>query len=71
MSNIEDGLGGIIKSLLAFFGGRVGADIDALTADGDLLAVGFVDNSVNLFEIVRVGDDFIAGKKVLFVVSLS
>jgi hypothetical protein len=66
MSDIEDGLGGVIESLLALFSGRVGADVDGLAADGDLLAVGFVDDVINQFEIVRVGDDFVASDKVLF-----
>ena len=71
MSDIEDGLGGIIKGLLAFFGGRVGANVDGLAANGYPLAVGFVDDAVNLFEVVRVGDDFVAGDEVLIAVSFA
>ena len=49
MSDIEDGLGGIIEGFFSLFGGRVGTDVDGLTTDGDLLAVGFVDDVVNQF----------------------
>ena len=69
MGDIEDCLGGIVERFLTLFGGRVGTDVDGLATDGDLLAVGFVDDAVNLFEVVRVGDDFVAGDEVLVVVS--
>lgn len=71
MRDIEDGLGGIVEGLLAFFSGRVGANVDGLSTDGDPLTVGFVDDAVNLFEVVRVGDDFVAGDKVLVAVSFA
>lgn len=34
-------------------------------ADGNLLAVGLVGYAINLLEIVRVGDDLVAGDKIL------
>jgi len=69
MGDIEHCLGGIVERFLTLFGGRVGTDVDGLATDGDLLAVGFVGNVVNLFEVVRVRDDFVAGEKVLVAVS--
>jgi hypothetical protein len=38
---------------------------DVVVADGDLLAVGLVGYAINLLEIVRVGDDLVAGDEVL------
>jgi hypothetical protein len=51
--------------LLAALGRRVAADIKGLATDGDLLAVGLVDNAVNLFQAVGVGDDFVARDEIL------
>lgn len=65
MSDIEDGLAGVVEGLLALLGGWVGANVDCLTTDGDLLAIGLVDDAVDLFEVVRVGDDLVAGDDVL------
>ena len=65
VGDVEDGLRGIVKRLLAFFGRRVGANVDALVSNADLLAVGFVGNAVDLLEPVRVGDDLVAGDDVL------
>jgi hypothetical protein len=36
-----------------------------LSTNGDLPAVGFVGNAVNLLEVVRVGDDLVVGDDVL------
>ena len=38
---------------------------EGLTTDVDLLAVGLVDDTVNLLEIVRVGDDLVTGEDIL------
>jgi hypothetical protein len=38
---------------------------EALASNADLLAVGLVDDTVNLLEVVRVGDDLVTGKDVL------
>ncbi len=38
---------------------------EGLTTDVDLLAVGLVDDTVNLLEIVRVGDDLVVGEDIL------
>ena len=38
---------------------------EALASNGDLLAVGLVDDAVNLLEVIRVGDDLVAGEQVL------
>jgi hypothetical protein len=36
-----------------------------LAADSDLGAVGLVDDTVNLLEVVRVGDDLVTGEDIL------
>lgn len=38
---------------------------EGLTTDGDLLAVGLVDNTVDLLEIIRVRDDLVVGDDIL------
>ena len=65
VGDVEDHLSVVVDGFLAFFGRRVGADVDALAADRDLLAVGFVCDAVDLLESVRVGDDLVAGDDVL------
>lgn len=38
---------------------------ERLGSDSDLLAVGLVNGTVNLGEVVRVGDELVTGDKVL------
>jgi hypothetical protein len=38
---------------------------EGLTTDGDLLAVGLVDDTVDLLEVVGVRDDLVVGEDVL------
>ena len=38
---------------------------EGLTTDGDLLAVGLVDDTVDLLDVVGVGDDLVVGEDVL------
>lgn len=38
---------------------------ERLTTDGDLLAVGLIDDTVDLLEVVGVGDDLVVGDDVL------
>lgn len=38
---------------------------EALTTDGDLGAVGLVDDTVDLLDVVGVGDDLVTGENVL------
>jgi hypothetical protein len=40
-------------------------------AQGDLLAVGFVDGAIDLLQVVRVGDDLVIGDEVLQIMSVS
>ena len=49
-----------------FFGRRVGANVDVVGALCDLSAVDFVDDVINIFEVVGVGDDFVAGYDILW-----
>lgn len=65
MCDVEDRLAGIVEGLVAFFGRGIRADVDVLAADADLLAVGFVDDTVDFFQPVRVGDDLVAGDEIL------
>lgn len=48
-----------------FLGRRVCADVDVVSALCDLPAVDFVDNVVDFFEGVGIGDDLVAGNDVL------
>lgn len=63
--DIDDGLFGVVEGLLAVLGAGVGAHVEALAADGDVLAVGLVDDVVDEFEAVGVGDDLVVGDEVL------
>lgn len=65
MDDVNDGLGGILEILAALLSGRVGANVDVVTTDGDLLAVGLVRDAVDLLEVVRIGDDLVIGDEVL------
>lgn len=42
-----------------------GALTEGLASNGDLGAVGLVDDTVNLLEVVRVGDDLVTGEDIL------
>lgn len=57
VDDIDDLLLGVVDVVTAaVFGGGVGTDVDAVAADGDLCAVGFVDGAVDFFDVVGVGD---------------
>ena len=51
--------------LVAALGRGVSTDIERFTADVDHGAVDFVDDIVDVLEVVRVGDDLVAGDEVL------
>ena len=70
VDDINDGLGGVIGTLIGLLSRGVGANVDVVVADGDLLAVGLVGDAVDLLEVVRVGDDLVAGDEVLFAESV-
>jgi len=63
--DIEDGLIGIVGTLLGLLRGCVGAGVEGLAANGDLSAVGLVDDAVDLLEVVGVRDELVAGDDVL------
>lgn len=65
MHDIEDSLGALVDALISLLGRGVGANVNVLVADGDLLAVGLVDGAINLLEVVAVGDDLVARDDVL------
>ena len=65
MDDIDLGLLLVVGLLLAALGGSVGASVEGLTTDGDLAAVGLVGDTVNLNEVVRVGDELVTGDDVL------
>ena len=65
IDDIDDLLRPFLERLLLFFGGRVCANVDVVGALCDLSAVDFVDNVIDFFEIVGVGDDLVTGDDVL------
>lgn len=65
VDNVDLGLLLVVGILVTALGGGVGAGVEGLTTDGDLGAVGLVGNAVNLLEVVRVGDELVAGDDVL------
>ena len=54
VGDVEHGLRLVLESLLAILGRGVAADVEGLAADVDLLAVGLVDSTVNLFKVVGI-----------------
>lgn len=65
VNDIDLGLLLVVGLLVAALGGSVGASVESLTTDGDLAAVGLVGDTVNLSEVVRVGDELVTGDDVL------
>jgi hypothetical protein len=66
VDNVDLGLLLVIGLLLAALGGSVGTSVEGLTTDGDLAAVSLVGDTVNLNEVVRVGDELVTGDDVLY-----
>lgn len=66
VDNIDNGLRSVLDLFASFFSRSVGANVDVVGADGDSRAVGFVNNTVNLLEVVGVGDDLVVGEDVLW-----
>ena len=65
VDNVDLGLLLVVGILVTALGGSVGTSVEGLTTDGDLGAVGLVGNTVDLLEVVRVGDELVAGDDVL------
>ena len=65
VGDVQDGLRLVLELFLTVLGRWVAADVEALATNADFLAVGFVDGAVNQLDIVRVGDDLVAGDNVL------
>ena len=65
VDNVDLGLHLVVGILVTALGGSVGASVEGLTTDGDLGTIGLVGNAVNLLEVVRVGDELVAGDDVL------
>jgi len=63
--NIDLGLLVVINIVTALFGRSVGPGVEALAANGDLGAVGLVDDAVDFLEVVRVRDQLVVGDDVL------
>lgn len=66
VDNVDLGLLLVIGLLLTTLGGSVGTSVEGLTTDGDLAAVGLVGDTVNLLEVVRVGDELVTRDNVLY-----
>ena len=65
INDVDNLLCALLERLLVFFGRGVGANVDVVNAQCDLPAVDFVDDVVDFFEGIGVGDDFVAGYDVL------
>jgi hypothetical protein len=65
VDNVDLGLLLVVGILVTALGGSVGTSVEGLTTDGDLGAVSLVGHTVNLLEVVRVGDELVAGDDVL------
>lgn len=65
--DVDDGLDAVVRACVRVLtlGGCVAAHVEGLAADGDLPAIGLVGDAVDFFEVVRVGDDLVAGENVL------
>jgi hypothetical protein len=60
--DIDNRLSRVLYALFfAALSRRIATNIERFAADVDLLAVGFVGDSVNFFDWVRVGDDLVVG----------
>jgi hypothetical protein len=72
VGNVQNGLRSIFDAFfLSAFSRRIATDIKALSSNVDFGAVSFVGNAVNLLEIVRIGNDFVAGDNILLVDGLA
>lgn len=65
VDDIENGLSTILGVLSSLLGGCVGASVDLNGTKGDVAAVGLVDDTVNLLEVERVGDELVTGDDIL------
>jgi len=65
VNDIDNGLCAVLDTLLGLLSGRVGADVEVLGTETDLLAVGLVDGTAYLLEVVRVGNELVTSDDVL------
>jgi len=66
VDDVDLGLLGLVSAvLIAALGGSVGTGVEGLTTDGDLGAVGLVDDAVDKLEVVRVGNELVAADNIL------
>lgn len=65
VDDVDLGLLLVIGILVTTLGGGVGAGVEGLTTDGDLGAVGLVDDTADGLKVVRVGDELVAADNVL------
>ena len=65
INDVDDLLRSLLERLLLFFGGRICANVDVVGALCDFSAVDFVDDVINFFEVVGVGDDLVTGDDIL------
>lgn len=71
MDDIDDLLASVVDALVGLFGGRVCANVEALTAERHFLTVDFVDGIVFFDEFVSVRDDLIISNNILGVRNMS
>ena len=65
VDNIDHGLCRVIGTLLGLLSGSIGTGVDIDWADGDFAAVGLVCDTVDLLQVVGVGDDLVTSDDVL------
>jgi hypothetical protein len=65
VNDVNDRLRLVVHGFFAVLGRRIAADIEGLAANGNLFAIGLVDGTINLLEVIRVGDDLVVGDDVL------
>lgn len=67
MDCIDLDLDSVLYLLISSFGRWVASYVDGVAADSDLCAVGFVDGSVDFFEVVGIRGDLVIGDDVLWI----
>ena len=65
IDHIDDLFCSLFECFLLFFSGRIGANVESVSAFGDFFAVDFVDDIIDIDEVIGVGDDLVAGDDIL------
>lgn len=60
MDNVDDSLSSVLKGFLLLLSGWISTNVDIALLDDDGSSIDFVDNVVNVFEVVPIREHFIA-----------